>query len=82
MTGSSHSLSEANLQRNLDEIAFRWNTHSSLANENTELAAPIVRRIIGKRLKYQKPREEHTVATVDGTNGDALDQTPTVDRSA
>ena len=54
--GSFHSVSEAHLQRYLDEFAFRWNTRSSLAIEDAERAERMVKGAAGKRLKYRNPR--------------------------
>lgn len=56
--GSFHSVSEAHLQRYVDEFAFRWNNRSALKIEDAERAARMVKGAAGKRLTYRNPRPE------------------------
>jgi transposase-like protein len=51
--GSFHSVSEAHLQRYVDEFAFRWNNRSSLGIEDTERASRAIKGAAGKRLTYR-----------------------------
>lgn len=52
--GSFHLISEAHLQRYLDEFAFRWNHRQSLDIDDTMRAAAIVKAAEGKRLTYRR----------------------------
>ena len=52
--GSFHSISEAHLQRYLDEFSFRWNHRQSLGVEDDERAAAIIKAAEGKRLTYRR----------------------------
>jgi hypothetical protein len=52
--GSFHSVSEAHLQRYVDEFAFRWNQRSALGVEDFERAAAILKGAEGKRLTYRR----------------------------
>lgn len=55
--GSFHSVSEAHLQRYVDEFTFRWNHRSSLGVEDFERSAAILKAAEGKRLTYRRPDE-------------------------
>lgn len=55
--GSFHSVSEAHLQRYVNEFTFRWNHRASLKVDDFERAAAILRAIEGKRLTYRRPDE-------------------------
>lgn len=52
--GSFHSVSEAHLQRYVDEFCFRWNHRSSLGIEDAERAEAILKGTAGKRLTYRR----------------------------
>lgn len=52
--GTFHSISEAHLQRYVDEFAFRWNTRSALGIEDDERADRAIKGIEGKRLTYRR----------------------------
>lgn len=52
--GSFHSISEAHLQRYVDEFTFRWNHRSALGVEDFDRANAIVKGAAGKRLTYRR----------------------------
>lgn len=52
--GSFHSISEAHLQRYLDEFAFRWNHRQSLDIDDSMRAIAIIKAAEGKRLTYRR----------------------------
>lgn len=52
--GSFHSVSEAHLQRYVDEFVFRWNNRIALGIDDTERTAAIIRASAGKRLTYRR----------------------------
>lgn len=54
ITGSFHSVSEAHLQRYVDEFTFRWNHRSAMGIEDFERAGAILKGIEGKRLTYRR----------------------------
>ena len=54
MYGTHHAVSEAHLQRYVDEAAFRWNNRSKLGVEDAERAANVLKGIAGKRLTYRR----------------------------
>jgi transposase-like protein len=55
--GSFHSVSEAHLQRYVDEFAFRWNHRAALGVTDFQRAAAILRGAKGKRLTYRRADE-------------------------
>lgn len=57
INGSFHSVSEAHLQRYVDEFTFRWNHRSALGVEDFERAAAILKGAQGKRLTYRRSDE-------------------------
>jgi len=57
MYGTHHAVSEAHLQRYVDEAAFRWNNRSALGVEDAERAANVLKGIAGKRLTYRRTDE-------------------------
>jgi hypothetical protein len=54
ITGSFHSVSEAHLQRYVDEFTFRWNHRSALGVEDFDRAAAILKGAEWKRLTYRR----------------------------
>ncbi len=54
ITGSFHSVSEAHLQRYVDEFTFRWNHRSAMGIEDFERAGAILKGTEGKRLTYRR----------------------------
>ena len=52
--GSFHSISEAHLQRYVDEFTFRWNHRSALEIDDLTRANAIVKGAAGKRLTYRR----------------------------
>jgi transposase-like protein len=52
--GSFHSVSEAHLQRYVDEFTFRWNHRSALEIDDFTRANAIVNGAAGKRLTYRR----------------------------
>jgi len=59
--GSFHSVSEAHLQRYVDEFCFRWNHRQSLEIDDTERAAAILKGAEGKRLTYRRIGEAKNI---------------------
>jgi len=55
--GQFHSVSEAHLQRYVDEAAFKFNTRISLGIDDVERANIAIRAAVGKRLTY-RPSDE------------------------
>jgi transposase-like protein len=53
--GTFHSISEAHLQRYVDEAAFKFNNRSALGIEDAERARNAIRGGIGRRLTYRQP---------------------------
>lgn len=53
--GTFHAVSEAHLQRYVDEAAFKFNNRSALGIEDTERANNAIKGGIGKRLMYRQP---------------------------
>jgi len=53
--GSFHSVSEAHLQRYVDEFAFRWNHRAALDVDDWTRANAILKGATGKRLTYRRP---------------------------
>lgn len=54
MYGVFHSVSEAHLQRYVDEAAFKWNNRSSLGIEDEARANAAIKGAEGKRLTYRR----------------------------
>jgi hypothetical protein len=59
--GSFHSVSEAHLQRYVDEFTFRWNNRVALGVDDAERAGRTVTALSGKRLTYRRPDEARTL---------------------
>lgn len=57
MYGTHHAVSEAHLQRYVNEAAFKWNNRSKLGIEDAERANNALKSIGGKRLTYRPARE-------------------------
>lgn len=53
--GTFHAVSEAHLQRYVDEAAFKFNNRSALGVEDFERANNAIKGGIGKRLMYRQP---------------------------
>jgi ISXO2-like transposase domain len=53
--GTFHAVSEAHLQRYVDEAAFKFNNRSSLGIEDAERASNAIKGGIGRRLTYRQP---------------------------
>lgn len=53
--GSFHSVSEAHLQRYVNEFAFRWNHRAALDIDDCARANAIIKGAEGKRLTYRRP---------------------------
>lgn len=54
MYGTHHAVSEAHLQRYINEIAFKWNNRSALGIEDSERANNALKGASGKRLTYRR----------------------------
>ncbi len=57
MMGTFHSVSEAHLQRYVDEFVFRWNHRIALGCDDHTRANAIVKGAAGKRLTYRRTNE-------------------------
>lgn len=57
MYGTHHAVSEAHLQRYINEIAFKWNNRSALGIEDAERANNALKGAEGKRLTYRRPNQ-------------------------
>lgn len=55
--GTFHSVSEAHLQRYVDEFSFRYNNRVALGIDDTERANRAIQGIEGKRLTYKRTNE-------------------------
>lgn len=55
--GTFHAVSEAHLQRYVDEAAFKFNNRSALGIEDAERANNAIKGGIGKRLTYRQPNK-------------------------
>jgi transposase-like protein len=53
--GTFHAVSEAHLQKYVDEAAFKFNNRSSLGVEDAERASNAIKGAIGRRLMYRQP---------------------------
>lgn len=57
MYGTHHAVSEAHLQRYINEIAFRWNNREKLGIDDATRANNILKGAAGKRLTYRRSDE-------------------------
>jgi transposase-like protein len=57
MMGTHHAVSEAHLQRYINEIAFRWNNRAKLGIDDWQRANNVLKGAEGKRLTYRRPDE-------------------------
>jgi hypothetical protein len=53
--GTYHHVSQQHLKRYLAEFDFRYNERSALGVDDKELAARLLKGIVGKRLTYRRP---------------------------
>jgi transposase-like protein len=58
--GTYHHVSQQHLKRYLAEFDFRYNERSALGVDDKERAARLLKGIVGKRLTYRRPNEDHT----------------------
>ncbi len=54
MYGTHHAVSEAHLQRYIDEIVFKWNNRIKLGIDDFERTNAAIRGAAGKRLTYRR----------------------------
>lgn len=57
MYGTHHAVSEAHLQRYINEIAFKWNNREKLGVDDWQRANNALKGIAGKRLTYRRTDE-------------------------
>jgi transposase-like protein len=53
ITGTYHHVSEAHLQRYMDEFDFRFSNRKSLGVDDSERAERLLKGVVGKRLTYE-----------------------------
>ncbi|MFM9939920.1 MAG: IS1595 family transposase [Hyphomicrobiaceae bacterium] len=57
MYGTHHAVSEAHLQRYVNEVSFKWNHRAALDVDDTDRAVAALKGIGGKRLTYRSTRD-------------------------
>src|SRR5436305_11760103 len=58
--GTYHHVSQQHLKRYLAEFDYRYNERAALGVDDEERAARLLKGIVGKRLTYRRPNEDHT----------------------